>query len=342
MRGQQSHLSRRQLVRRAGGLGLALLAGCGRLPWQAQPAVKVYKVGVITLGSPTAAAVNSAVDSFRQGMHDYGYVEGQNLVIETRFAEGSTERLPALANELAGLPVDVLVVTSSPTVQAAQAATRTIPIVVAIGGDLIEAGYAAGLARPGGNVTGISDPIAGLSGKRLQLLKEAVPTVSRVAVPWNTASLPHTAAFADTQQAAGILGMQLISLELSGATPDLEAAFESAVAEGADGLLALPSDIIAGNSGRIVALASKHRLPSMFPLPLFVAAGGLMAYGPNHVAMHRRAAYFVDRILRGTNPANLPVEQPREFDFAINLNTAQALGLTIPEQVLRQATEVIQ
>jgi putative tryptophan/tyrosine transport system substrate-binding protein len=334
--------SRRQVVQGAGAVGLGLLAGCGRLPGQAQPAERVYRVGLITLGSPTAAAVASAVDSFRHGMLDQGYIEGRNLVIEPRFAEGSAERLPALVEELARLPVDVLVVTSSPSVRAAQAATRTIPIVAAIGGDLVEAGYVASLSRPGGNITGMSDPTAGLSGKRLQLLKEAVPAVSRVALPWNTASLPHAAAFADTQRAAGILGLQIIALEVSGSNPDFEAAFETAVAEGADALLALPSDIIAGNSGRIVALANKYRLPSMFPLPLFVAAGGLMAYGPSHVAMHRRAAYFVNRILSGTQPADLPVEQPTTFDFVINLRTVQALGLTIPHHVLLQATEVIQ
>jgi putative tryptophan/tyrosine transport system substrate-binding protein len=332
--------SRRHLVQGVGAVGLGLLAGCGRRPGQEAPPAKIYRVGLLSLGSP--AGVASSIDAFQQGMHDYGYGEGQNLVLETRFAEGSAERLPALADEVVRLPVDVLVVASSVTVKAAQTATRTIPIVVAVGGDLIDEGIVASLARPGGNVTGMSDPIAGLNGKRLQLLKEAVPVVSRVAIPWSMANRAAPLAYADTQRAADVLGVQLISLELSGPNPDLEAVLETAVAERADGLLMFQSEGLAVHRARIAALTARHRLPSMSPWPPFVTLGGLMAYGANVDAMFRRAAYYVDRILKGAKPADLPVEQPREFDFVINLRTAQALGLTIPHHVLLQATEVIQ
>jgi putative tryptophan/tyrosine transport system substrate-binding protein len=333
-------LSRRQLVQGAGAVGLGLLVGCGRLPGQAQPAPRARRVGLISLGSPALAGPQ--VHSFRQGLHDHGYVESQNLLLDIRFAEGSVERLPRLEDELVRLPVDVLVVAGDATIRAAQATTSTIPIVVAVEGDLVEQGIVASLARPGGNVTGLTSPTAGLSGKRLQLLKEAVPGVSRVAILWDPAVPSSAVAFADAQGAAGVLGVQLISLDVSGSNPDFEAAFETASAERVDGLLTLDNALIAVNRDRVAALAARHRLPSMFPRPQFVSAGGLTAYGPNIDQQFRRAAYYVDRILKGAKPADLPVEQPRKFEFVINLKTAQALGLRIPHHVLLQVTEVIQ
>jgi putative tryptophan/tyrosine transport system substrate-binding protein len=335
-----SRLSRRQAVQAAGVVGLGLVAGCGRLPWQTASPPRVYRVGYVGSGSPSANVPN--VDSLRQGLHDYGYVEGQNLELETRFADGVTESLPALVDELLQLPVDVLVVTSGATIRTAQEATRTVPIVVARGGDLVQAGYIASLARPGGNLTGMSTPLVGLSAKRLQLLKETVPAVTRVAVPWNMASPSLALDFADAEQAAHRLGVQLISLDLSGSGLDLNAVIEGAVAERTDGLLGLEDSAIGTNAQRIGSLASRYRLPAISPYPALATAGGLMSYGHSSSALFHRASYFVDRVLKGTNPTDLPVEQPREFEFVINLRTAQVLGLTIPHHILLQATEVIQ
>jgi putative tryptophan/tyrosine transport system substrate-binding protein len=333
------NVSRRRFVQGAGLAGLGLLGACGQVPGQAAPA-KVHRVGWLALASANTSA--ASIDAFRQGMRDYGYVEGQNLIIEARYADGSPERAHLLATELVRMPVELIAVAGGPTVGAVRDATSAVPIVVGSAGDIIAGSYVTSLAHPDRNITGLTNPSAGPTAKRLQLLKEAAPGISLVALPWS-ATIPQLApAYAETQQAAEVLGIQLRALDVSGPTPDFEGAFAIAAAERTDGVFTLADPTMIVHRERVVSLATKHRLPSMFPYREFVDAGGLMAYGPNFGAMHRRSAYYVDRILKSAKPADLPVEQPREFDFVINLRTAQALGLTIPPHVLLQATEIIQ
>jgi len=265
-----------------------------------------------------------------------GWFEGQNLVIEWRFAEASDERLAALAAELVQLRVDVLVAGDSRAIPAAQHATSTIPIVMTVSGDPVAQGYVTSLARPGGNTTGLANMTTQLVGKRLELLTEAVPGVSRVAVLGPTGH-PDWSELAVAAQA---LGLQLHTLPV--ASPDeFEPALAAAMREHADALIVLPSPITNLHNRQIVNLVAQSRLPAMYALKGYVAVGGLMAYGPSIPALYWRAAYYVDRILKGAKPADLPVEQPMKFEFVINLKTAQALGLTLPPLLLYQADEVI-
>jgi putative tryptophan/tyrosine transport system substrate-binding protein len=331
-------LSRRQVVQGAGTVGLGLLAGCGRLPWQEQPPAKVPRIGFLSGTSAVSGA--AAVEAFRQGLREHGYVEGQNIVVDYRFAEAEADQRRALAAELVQLPVDVIVTAGTLAVRAAKDATATIPIVVARGDDLVAFGLVASLARPGGNVTGLSTIALQLSQKRLELLKEAVPGASRVAVFWNPAIPERASEFSELASVAEALGVQLQSLEVSG-TEGFESAFEAATRERADALLTLDNALTSVYRSRLVDLALRSRLPMISADRALAEAGGLMSYGPNFNEQYRRAAYYVDRILRGAKPADLPVEQPSTFDFAINLKTAQALGLTIPHHVLLQATEII-
>jgi len=332
--------SRRQFVQGAGLLGAGLVVGCGRLPWQAQQPAKVYRIGLLHTAtnhpdSPTTAA-------FRQGLHQLGYVEGQNVLVEYRETVDETDRA-ARAAELVRLAPDVIVVAGgNPTVRAARDATSTIPIVMAQAGvDPVATGLVASIARPGGNVTGLTQITAELAGKRLELLKETVPRVSRLGVLWPPDPLDKRVEFGEVQAAAHTLGLSLQSLAVR--TPeDLAGAFEAAAREHADGLVVLQEQLTRTQRTRIAELAIQGRLPSIYEAPLFVEAGGLMAYGVDLPDLYWRAAYYVDRILKGASPAELPVERPVRFDFTINLKTAQALGLTIPPHVLMQATEIIQ
>jgi putative ABC transport system substrate-binding protein len=278
-------------------------------------------------------------DAFRQGLREHGYVEGHNLAVEWRFAEGGVEQLRDAADELVRLPVDVIVAQSTPAAAAARQATSTIPIVVAIG-DPVGIGLAASLARPGGNVTGLTNLSTGLGGKRLELLRETMPGVVRVAVLWPPDNPVKVAQWTETQGAARTLGIQLQSLEVGG-PEDFEGAFAAAEQGHAEALIVFGDNLTAGYASQLADLAARSHLPAMYETRLLVDAGGLMAYGPSNLSLYRRAAYYVDRILKGASPADLPVEQPMTFDFVVNMKTAQALGITFPNEIMLQVTEVI-
>jgi putative tryptophan/tyrosine transport system substrate-binding protein len=328
-----STLSRREFVHRASVTGLGLLAGCGRLPWQAEP-TRVPRIGYLSV-----VRIAASEAEFLQGLGEHGYVEGENVIIERRDVGGQPERYPELAAEFVALPVDLIFAAGgTPAVLAARQATSTIPIVVSTG-ELIGTGLVASLARPGGNVTGLTNISPELSGKRLELLKETVPGLSRVAVvvPDNpTAPL----SLQQTELAAQALGVTLRPLAVR-EVADFEVAFETA-REQTEAILILGDALVRRHLADIAALASRSRLPSMHLEREFALAGGFMAYGSNLPHQTRRAAAYVAKILKGAQPADLPIEQPTTFDFVINLKTAQALGLTIPQHVLLQATEVIQ
>jgi putative ABC transport system substrate-binding protein len=330
-------VSRRQFVQGVGVAGLGLLAGCGRLPGQAPPPAQVHRIAYLTNTSPGTNP--ELMVAFRQGMRDLGYVEGQNLLIDEHHVNGQDHLPESVVALLRGQP-DVILVGGVALVRPLLAATSTIPIVNPNPGgteDLVTSGLAASYARPGGIVTGLSSP--DLVAKQFQLLHEVVPTLSVVAVlaPLVTSELRRE----PYEAASRALGLQLEFMEASG-SGELEQAFAGAIRKHADGLLVARGPTIADNQVQIAELALQHRLPSLWRQPEAVARGGLMAYGQPITAGYRRAAYYVDRILKGANPADLPIEQPTTFDFVINLKTAQALGLTIPEHVLLQATEVIQ
>jgi putative tryptophan/tyrosine transport system substrate-binding protein len=332
---RQRELSRRQLVQGAGAVGLGLLAGCGRLSWPGQTPAQLPRVGYLRYGS---SELTSTDHEFLQGLRELGYVEGQNVVIDYRFAE-TNDQLPAAAADLVRIPVDVILASTTPAMVAAHSATTTIPIVVAAGNP-VGAGLAASLARPGGNVTGVTAINEELTGKRLELLKELRPATSRIAVLWTPANPAKVVEFVGTQRAAETLGIQLQSLEVR-AAEDLATAFEAATRERAEALMVLPDPILSSHYARTAEVAIKHGWPSIAEGKRFPIAGGLMAYGPSDRDLFGRAATYVAKILQGAKPVDLPVEQLREFDFIINLRTAQGLGLTIPHHVLLQATEVI-
>jgi len=291
------------------------------------------------LSSSTESSQIEVIQAFRQALAAYGHEEGRDIAIEWRFADGEFERIPALTAELVGLPVAIIVVPSTPAAQVIHRGTRTIPIVVAgTAGDLVADGLATSFARPGGNVTGLSIP-AGLPGKRLQLLTEVSPNVARVAVvrDANTARTPH----ADYQAAARELGVEVQVLDVQ--RPDeLESMLTEATGSRSHALQVEEGPLMLTQRERIVGFAAQHRLPAMYFRRLFVDEGGLLSYESRLTDLYRRAAHYVERILKGATPADLPIEQPTTFDCVINLKTAQALGLTIPPHVLAQATEVIQ
>jgi putative tryptophan/tyrosine transport system substrate-binding protein len=279
-------------------------------------------------------------ESFRQGLRELGYMEGQNILLESRWAEGHRERLAELAADLVRLDVAVIVTESTPAALAAKQATHTIPIVTAAVGDPVAVGLVASLARPGGNVTGLTFQAPELSGKRLELLKEAAPQTTLVAVLWNAANPSHMRNLEGVKAAAQALGLQLQTV--AARTPsDFDRAFEAMASTRPSALITLADGMLWDNRTPIVAFAAKSRLPAIFPDREFAEAGGLMTYGQNLAANFRRAAAFVDRILKGAKPADLPVEQPMTFEFVINLQTAQTLCLTIPPTLLFQATELI-
>jgi putative tryptophan/tyrosine transport system substrate-binding protein len=325
----------RLIVMLALGIFLAPLAS------DAQQATKVYRIGRLIAGPPTLDP-NPSLEAFRQGLRELGYVEGQNLVIEYRWAEGNEERLRDLATELVRLHVDLIVAGGSASIRAAQQATHTIPIVMATAAyDAVMEGFVASLAHPGGNITGLSNLGDGLPGKRLEILKEALPQSTHIAMLTNPASPLHVSAMHTLTGAAQALGLQLHTVEVHHAD-ELDTAFAAMTRAGADAFIVLSDTILlTGLGGRIVALAATHRLPAMYPRRMNVDAGGLMSYGPSLPDTWRRAATYVDKILKGAKPGDLPVEQPTKFELVINLKTAQALGLTIPPSILFQADEVI-
>src|SRR5712692_6644917 len=316
---------------------LLLLVGCVGMAQAQQPA-KVSRIGVLV--APTRSFFSTRIEAFRQGLREFGYVEGKNVMIEYRYAEGKLDLLPALASELVQLKVDVIVTASAPGVQAAKNATSTIPIVFASIGDPVASGFVASLARPGGNVTGLSILAPELSGKRLELLKEAFPKVTRVMILWNLTSTSDSLSFTEMQAVAKALGVQLQSMEVRGAN-DFESGFQRAKKEGVQALVTIPTPVINANLKQVLEFATKNRLPAMYAGPEFVEAGGLMSYAPNYADQFRRAAVFVDKILKGAKPADLPVEQPIKFEFIINLKAAKQIGLTIPHEVLARADKVI-
>jgi ABC-type uncharacterized transport system substrate-binding protein len=306
----------------------------------AQPVGKVYRIGLLTSG-PASPASLLALEAFQQGLRDLGYVEGQQIVLEQRRAEGSEARARELAAELVQLPVDVLVAGGPPAIRAAQQVTRTIPIVMAASGDPVAAGWIASLAQPGGNITGLSTQSAELSEKQLELLKETVPTVSRIAVLANPSEPDSRSRLHYAQGAAHALQVSLHVLAVQ-RREDLVHAFAAIQREGIGAFLVLSDPLLLGQfRSDMIDFALRHRLPAMYSARVYVEAGGLMSYAPSFPAMWQRAAAYVDRLLKGTTPADLPVEQPTTFELVINLKTAQALGLTIPPTLLFQADEII-
>jgi ABC-type uncharacterized transport system substrate-binding protein len=316
-------------------LALGLLVA--PLAAEAQPAARVYRLGWLMPGSASDFAPR--IEAFRHGLRDLGYVEGRNIAIKYRYAEGREERLPDLAEELVRLKVDVIVA-AGPAIRAARHATTTIPIVMAVSGNPVGDGLVASLAHPGGNITGLSMMIPEVSGKRLEFLQEAVPTLAHVAVLWNPTVLGSTVAFTETQTAAHALGLQLQSLKVQ--SPDeFDHAFAAMTREHADALVVISNELFFGHHRQLAELTVRHRLPAIFHLREYAEAGGLMSYGPNGLDTLRRAATYVDKILKGAKPADLPVEQPTKFELVINLKAAKDLGLTMPPTLLFQADEVI-
>ena len=316
--------------------GLVLLAA--PLAAEAQPAGKVYRIAYLANGSPTTSAPSA--EGFRQGLRELGWIEGQNVVIEFRWADGNLERLPALASELVRAPVDVLVVAGGPGVRAARQASPTVPIVSAITSDPVAAGFAASLARPGGNITGGAVQFEDLATKQLEILKETVPNVARVAI-LDDSTVRNVLVQKAAETAAGALGLKSRVFGIRDAS-DLEGAFRSAKVGRAGAMYVLPSPRFNRSRSHLAELAVKHRLPGIYEDKLYVEAGGLMSYGPNFPDMYRRAARYVDRILKGAKPGDLPIEQPTTFELVINLKTAKALGLTIPPSILLRADQVIE
>jgi putative ABC transport system substrate-binding protein len=291
--------------------------------------------------SPSSAAADAPVlEAFRQGLRDHGWIEGKNIVMEYRFSDGKPDRLPQLAAELVRLKVDVILTGATVGALAAKQATNTIPIVVVTTGDFVASGLVSSLARPGGNLTGLTALGQELSGKRLQLLKEAVPGISRVAVLSNPNNPDSRLSVNDVETAAPTVGVQPQVHEV-GEPTGFDGAFQAMSQARVDGLMVLTDAMFLTYRKRIVELSAKSRLPTMYPISEFTNAGGLMFYGASFPAMYRRAAFYVDKILKGAKPADLPVEQPTKFDFVINLKAAKQIGLTIPQWMLMRADKVI-
>jgi putative ABC transport system substrate-binding protein len=316
--------------------GLLLVLGIVLAPLaQAQTA----RIGLLSPFSPSAT--EHWHQAFRQSMREAGWVEGKNLRIEYRYAEGRNDRLPGLAAELVRLKVDVIVASVTTDALVAARATKDIPIVGAGFGDPVAIGLVKNLARPGGNVTGLSQVTPEMGGKRLELLKEIVPALTRVAVLWNPQSPASTLNWKELQLPAKRLGVQLHSLEVRG-PEDFAKAFDDAARAGARAVAIMPDPIFATNLKQLAALTVKNRLPAIFHLGEFAEAGGLLAYGSDRSDLFRRAAIYVDKILKGAKPGDLPIEQPTKFELVVNVNTAKALGLTVPPSLLLRADQVIQ
>lgn len=308
------------------------------LPAEAQQATKIPRIGFLAATKP--AAVAARVAAFRQGLRELGYVEGKNIVVEYRYAEGNADREGELAAELVRLKVDVIVTTGPTVTRAAKEATVTISIVMSQDGDPVASGFVASLARPGGNITGLSNLSPELSGKRLEFLKEIVPKLSRVAVIGSSIEPNNAQILKETQLAAGALKVKVQYLDVRSSN-DIETAFQAAAKGRADGAVLLGSVVFNAHRKQIVSLAVKNRLPATYTRPEYVEEGGLMTYGPSINNLFRRAAIYVDRILKGAKPADLPVEQPTKFELIINLKAAKQIGLTISPSVLARADRVI-
>jgi len=307
---------------------------------QAQQAKKIPHIGYLAPVFPCSGSLPS-LEAFTQGLRDLGYVEDKNIIIECRSAEGKLDRQPDLAAELVQRKVDIIVAAGGePTARAAKQASQTIPIVMTNVGDPVVTGLVASLARPGGNVTGLVTMSPELSGKRLELLKEAFPKVSRVALFWNSTNPEQEPQIKEIKIAGQALGIHLQILEVRG-TSDFDKAFSAITREHTDALLTLPDPLSVSQGRRIADFAAKNQLPAIYPRMEFVDAGGVMAYGPSYNDLFRRAAAYVDKILKGAKPADLSVEQPKKFELIINLKAAKQIGLTIPQSVLYRADRVI-
>jgi putative ABC transport system substrate-binding protein len=323
-------------------IGLALCAMLFALCFraEAQEPKKVPRIGYLsTNGNPSRPP--PFVEAFRHGLRELGYVEGKNILVEYRYAEGKLERVPRLVTELAQLNVDALVVGTQTAIRAAKQATKTIPIIMVNNSDPVATGLIESLAHPGGNITGLSTLGRDLGGKRLELLKEVVPEITCVGVLWHAEGATAALALREYQAAAPALKIELQSLELRGASPDLDAAFKAAAEGRVNALITDRAPVFNRYAKRIADLAIKNRLPSMYAGSEYVEAGGLVSYATNTADQYRRAASYVDSILKGAKPGDLPVEQPTKFELVINLKTAKRIGLTIPPNVLARADKVI-
>ena len=326
--------NRRKLV-------IALGAGALAAPFGSfaqQRANKMHGIGFLGLSS--AANLVNRLDAFRAGLRDLGYVESKNIFMEYRWAEGSAEMLPELASQLVGLKLDVIFAPGPQATLAAKKVSATIPIVFVGIGDPVSTGVVASLARPGGNITGISNLARDLTGKRLELLKESAPRISLVAVLWNGTSQGNPGVLKEAEVAARALKLTLHPLEVRGAD-DVDGALQAAIKARANALMPLPDPFINSHIKRIIEFAAKHQLPAIYPSSEFVDAGGLMSYAPNFADMYRRAATYVDKILKGAKPDEIPVEQPTKFEIVINLKTAKALGTQLPQSIIVRADKVI-
>jgi putative ABC transport system substrate-binding protein len=325
-------------IKRICCLALSALLVAISVPAQAQEPTKMSRVGLLNTNAP--AAFTARTEAFRQGLRELGYVEGKNILIEYRYAEGKLDRLPSLAAELVRLKVDVIVTAVSSSTRSAKEATNTIPIVMAQDNDPVGNGFIASLARPGGNITGLSSLSPEIGGKHLELLKEIVLKLSRPAVI-GTSTLPgHAQRLKEMELAAGALGVEFYYLDVLG-PKDIETAFREASKGRTDAVVVLEGLVLISHRTQVVNLAAKNRLPAIYNVPEFVEDGGLMTYGASYIDLYRRVATYVDKILKGANPANLPVEQPKKFELIINLKTAKQIGVTIPPNVLARADRVI-
>jgi putative ABC transport system substrate-binding protein len=318
---------------------LGLLAA--PLAAEAQPAGKMPRIGFLSPSSPSDPRTHRFLEAFKQGLHALGWREAQNITIEYRWAEEKTERLPDLARQLVSLRVDVIVAATTPAILPAKQATATIPIVMAVAVDPVGTGIVPSIARPGGNITGLSLMAPELLGKQMQLVREVVPKVSRMAILWNPSNASNAPQLRNARDAARALKVQLQALEARGPA-EIDSAFAVMTKERADAVIVLADAMLIAHRTRIADLAAKSRLPAMYGLTDHAAAGGLIAYGPNIADLYRRAAVYVDRILKGAKPADLPIEQPTKFELVINLKAAKALGLTIPPSLLARADQVIE
>jgi putative ABC transport system substrate-binding protein len=323
------------------GIGFIITLGIllGSLAAQAQQTGNVYRIGF--LGNSTAALEVNLVGPFREGLRDLGYVEGRNVLIEYRWAEGKYDRFPALIGELLALKVAVIVTAGTPATLAVKKATTSVPLVMTAVGDPVGTGIVPSLSHPGGNITGLTAISTEMDAKRLELLREVVPSVSYIALLWNAASPLQVLAEKQAQAAAQVLRMRVLSLGVK-TEEEIKSALAVMARERPDALLVLADRLLLHHRALIMDFATRHRLPGVHAYRELVEAGGLMSFGPSYADMHKRAAYFVDRILKGAKPGDLPVERPRTFELVINLKVAKALGLTIPQSVLLRGTEIIQ
>ncbi|TMA84131.1 MAG: ABC transporter substrate-binding protein [Deltaproteobacteria bacterium] len=307
---------------------------------EAQQPTKIPRIGYVS-GGGDPKTLTGGIETFRQVLRELGYIEGKNIVVEYRYAEGGVDMFPALVAELVRLKVDVLVSPVTTAIRAAKESTKTIPIVMVIPSDPVATGLIDSLARPGGNITGVTRLTRDLSGKRLELLKDAIPDVTRVAVLLDANGEGPKISFKEYETTARALKIQIQSFGVRGPNPDLEGAFQAAVKARVPALITIHNSLIVRYPKRIADLAVKYRMPSMYEGSQYAESGGLMSYSANDADQYRRAAVFVDKILKGAKPADLPVEQPTKFEFVINLKTAKQIGLTIPPNVLVRADRVI-